>query len=125
MNEIIRFKIIDSEGRDSEAELVVDTDTDIFGISIVREEVMSGMWSSNLQKVFQRALEMWKVEPIIEEIQKMKDKKDIEEFKENGYTIEEIEKMSDDEFIYTAVALVDGKSKEEIDRELGKEKNKK
>lgn len=68
MNEIIRFKIIDSEGRDSEAELVVDTDTDIFGISIVREEVMSGMWSGNLQKVFQRALEMWKVEPIIEEI---------------------------------------------------------
>ena len=62
MNEIIRFKIIDSEGRDSEAELVVDTNTDIFGISIVREEVMSGMWSSNLQKVFQRALEMWKVE---------------------------------------------------------------
>ena len=50
----------------------------------------------------------------------MRDKKDIEEFKENGYTIEEIEKMSDDEFVYTAVALVDGKSKEEIDRELGK-----
>ena len=64
MNEIIRFKIIDSEGRDSEAELVVDTDTDIFGISIVREEVMSGMWSSNLQKVFQRALEMWKAEEV-------------------------------------------------------------
>ena len=62
MNEIIRFKIIDSEGRDSEAELVVDTDTDIFGISIVHEEVMSGMWSSNLRKVFQRALEIWKVE---------------------------------------------------------------
>ena len=50
----------------------------------------------------------------------MRDEKDIEEFKKNGYTIEEIEKMSDDEFIYTAVALVDGKSKEEIDKELGK-----
>ena len=50
----------------------------------------------------------------------MRDEKDIEEFKENGYTIEEIEKMSDEEFIYTAVMLVDGMSKDDIDRELGK-----
>ena len=52
----------------------------------------------------------------------MRDKRDIEEFEENGYTTKEIEKMSDDEFVYTAVALVDRKSKREIDKNLGKEK---
>ena len=51
----------------------------------------------------------------------MRDEKDIEEFKENEYTTEEIEKMDDEEFVYTAVCLVDGKSKKEIDRDLGKE----
>lgn len=50
----------------------------------------------------------------------MRDKKDIMEFEKNGYTAEEIEKMSDEEFIYTAVALVDGRSKDDIDKELGK-----
>ena len=54
----------------------------------------------------------------------MRDKKDIEEFKRNGYTIEEIAEMIDEEFVYTAVCLVDGMSKEEIDRNLGKENKK-
>ena len=50
------------------------------------------------------------------------DESDIKEFLEHGYTEEEIEQMSDDEFVYTAVALVDGMSKEEIDKSLGKPK---
>ena len=50
----------------------------------------------------------------------MRDKKDIEEFKHNGYTTEEIEKMNDDEFVYTAVMLVNGMNKGDINRSLGK-----
>ena len=50
----------------------------------------------------------------------MKTKQDIKEFLEYGYTKDEIERMSDEEFVYTAVLLVDGLSKEEIDRGLGK-----
>ena len=50
----------------------------------------------------------------------MKNKHDINEFLEHGYTRDEIERMSDDEFVYTAVMLVDGLSKEEIDKGLGK-----
>ena len=45
---------------------------------------------------------------------------DVKEFLEHGYTKEEIEQMDDDEFVYTAVALVDGKNKEEIDKSLKK-----
>ena len=50
----------------------------------------------------------------------MKAEQDINEFLEHGYTKDEIEQMSDDEFVYTAVMLVDGMSKEEIDKGLGK-----
>ena len=50
----------------------------------------------------------------------VKDKETVREFEENGYSHDEIEGMSDEEFVYTAVALVDEKSKEEIDKELGK-----
>ena len=50
----------------------------------------------------------------------MKNKQDINEFLEYGYTKDEIERMSDEEFVYTAVMLVDGMSKEEIDKGLGK-----
>ena len=50
----------------------------------------------------------------------MRNKQDINEFLEYGYTKEEIKRMDDEEFVYTAVMLVDGMSKEEIDRELGK-----
>ena len=50
----------------------------------------------------------------------MKTKQDINEFLEYGYTKDEIERMSDEEFVYTAVMLVDGMSKEEIDKGLGK-----
>ena len=50
----------------------------------------------------------------------MKNKQDIKEFLEHGYTKNEIEKMSDNEFVYTAVMLVNGMSKEEIDKGLGK-----
>jgi hypothetical protein len=61
MDEIIRFKIIDGDV-DSHAELMVNTETDIFELSVSgRGVVMSGMWSSNLQQVFKRALEMWKM----------------------------------------------------------------
>ena len=49
-----------------------------------------------------------------------RDESDIKEFLEHGYTEKEIERMSDEEFVYTAVMLVDGMSKEEIDRGLGK-----
>ena len=51
---------------------------------------------------------------------KMKNEKDIEEFKQNGYTTEEIAEMSDDEFVYTAVCLVDGMNKSDINKSLGK-----
>jgi len=37
-----------------------------------------------------------------------------------GYSKEEIEKMDDDEFVYTMVMLADGMSKRGIDEELGK-----
>lgn len=50
----------------------------------------------------------------------MRDIIDIDEFKRHGYSISEIEKMSDEEFVYTAVMLVDGMSKEEIDKSLSK-----
>lgn len=57
-----------------------------------------------------------------EKTPEIKDDATVEEFLKAGYTKEEIEMMSDEEFIYTAVALVDEKSKEEIDKELGKTK---
>ena len=50
----------------------------------------------------------------------MRDKKDIEEFKRNGYTTEEIEEMSNDKFVHIAICLVDGMSKSDIDKSLGK-----
>ena len=62
MRETIKFKVLDNHNLDTVAELIVDTESDIFSISMKGLEVMSGMWSSNLQQVFQRALEMWKVE---------------------------------------------------------------
>ena len=68
MEETITFKIVDQSGADTRAELMVNPETDVFEFSVAGEEVMSGMWSSNLQKVFQRALEIWKVEPEIEEV---------------------------------------------------------
>lgn len=52
----------------------------------------------------------------------MRDKQDIKEFLEYGYTKEEVERMSDEEFVFTAVMLVDGMTKEEIDKGLGKTK---
>ena len=52
----------------------------------------------------------------------MKNIQDINEFLEHGYTKDEIERMDDEEFVYTAVMLVDGMSKEEIDKGLGKVK---
>ena len=48
----------------------------------------------------------------------MKEKEDIKEFLEHGYSNTEVEEMSDEEFVYTAVMLVDGMSKEEIDKDL-------
>ena len=51
---------------------------------------------------------------------KMKTNQDINEFLEHGYTKDEIQRMSDEEFVYTAVMLVDGITKEEIDKGLGK-----
>ena len=50
----------------------------------------------------------------------VKDKESIKEFEENGYSPKEIEAMSDEEFIYTAVRLVDGMDKSDIDKGLGK-----
>lgn len=50
----------------------------------------------------------------------IKDKETIKEFGENGYSPEEIEAMGDEEFIYTAVCLVDGMDKSDIDESLGK-----
>ena len=50
----------------------------------------------------------------------IKDAPTVKEFLEHGYNKEEIDRMSNEEFIYTAVALVDGRSREEIDKELGK-----
>ena len=67
MEEIIRFKAIDQSGEDTIAELMVNTETDVFEILIAGEKVMSGMWSGNLQKVFQRALCLWIREKDIEE----------------------------------------------------------
>ena len=55
-----------------------------------------------------------------EKTPEIKDKPTVEEFLKAGYSKEEIEKMSDEEFVYTAVGLVDGRSKGEIDKELGK-----
>ena len=52
----------------------------------------------------------------------MKTNQDINEFLEHGYTKDEIERMSDDEFVYIAVMLVDGMTKDEIDKGLGKVK---
>ena len=57
-----------------------------------------------------------------ENTSEIKDKASVEEFLKAGYAETEIEKMSDEEFVYNAVALVNGKSKEEIDEELGKVK---
>lgn len=51
-----------------------------------------------------------------------REESDIEEFLTHGYTKEEIERMSDEEFVYTAIMLVDGKSKEDIGESLGKSK---
>ena len=50
----------------------------------------------------------------------VKDKESVREFEENGYTHDEIEGMSDEEFVYTAVCLVDGMEKVDIDKSLGK-----
>lgn len=52
----------------------------------------------------------------------MKTKQDINEFLEHGYTKDEIERMSDEEFVYTVVMLVDEINKEEIDKGLGRVK---
>ena len=49
-----------------------------------------------------------------------KEKEDIKEFLKHGYSNTEIEKMSEEEFVYTAIMIVDGMSKEEIDKSLGK-----
>jgi len=49
-----------------------------------------------------------------------KEEADIKEFLEYGYTMEEIEKMSNEKSVYSVVALINGKIKEEIDKELGK-----
>lgn len=49
----------------------------------------------------------------------IREESDVKEFLEHGYTEKEVEQM-DDEFVYTAVALVDEMSKEEIDKGLGK-----
>ena len=62
MEEIIRFKVLDQSGEDTIAELMVNTETDVFEILIAGEIVMSGMWLGDLQKVFQRALYLWNVE---------------------------------------------------------------
>lgn len=50
----------------------------------------------------------------------VKDKESVKEFEENGYSPREIEAMSDEEFVYTATCLVDGMSKLDIDKGLGK-----
>ena len=50
----------------------------------------------------------------------MKDKESVKEFEESGYSSEEIEAMSDEEFVYTAVCLVDGMGKSDIDKGLGR-----
>ena len=60
MEEIIRFKVLDQNGEDTKAELMVNTETDVFEFLIAGEIVMSGMWSKNLKDVFQRALSLWK-----------------------------------------------------------------
>ena len=68
MRETIEFKVEDKSGGDTKAELIVDTEIDVFEFSMVNKTIMSGMWSENLQRVFQRALEIWKVDPEIEEV---------------------------------------------------------
>jgi len=59
---------------------------------------------------------------MMENTSEIKDAPTVEEFLKEGYTKEEIEGMSDEEFVYVAVALVDERSKEEIDEELKKGK---
>lgn len=70
MEEIIKFPVLDNHNCDTAAELMIDTENDVFSISMKGLEVMSGDWSDNLQKVFQRALEMWKIEEEEEEEEK-------------------------------------------------------
>ena len=72
MKEIIRFEVVDKDGEDTEAELMVDTESNVFELSILKgvefEKVFSGDWSGNMQEVLQRALRIWKVEGNEEEI---------------------------------------------------------
>jgi len=67
MKEAIRFEVMDNSEEDTNAELMVDVENDVFEISVAGKEVMSGDWSRNLQKVLERALEMWKVGEEIKE----------------------------------------------------------
>lgn len=62
MKGTIKVDVLDEDNYDTVTELMVDVESDIFNISMKGLKVMSGMWSGNLQKVFQRALEIWKVE---------------------------------------------------------------
>jgi len=59
MRETIAFRALNGRA-DIGVELMVDTEIDVFEISVAGEVIMSGLWSSNLRKVFQRALEIWK-----------------------------------------------------------------
>ena len=62
MQETIKFAVLDDHNYDTVAELMVDTENDVFSISMKGLKVMSGDYSGNLRQVFQRALEIWKVE---------------------------------------------------------------
>ena len=50
----------------------------------------------------------------------VKDEESVKDFEENEYSLKEIEEMSDEEFVYIAVMLVDGMSKDDIDKNLRK-----
>lgn len=50
----------------------------------------------------------------------VKDIETVKEFEENGYSPEEIEEMGDEKFVYTAVCLVDGMNKLDINKSLRK-----
>ncbi|MBC8489903.1 MAG: hypothetical protein H8D45_28130 [Bacteroidetes bacterium] len=76
MKEAIRFEVTDNSGEDTNAELMVDVENDVFEISVAGKGVMSGDWSRNLQKVLERALEVWKVGKEIKEENQAKEEKE-------------------------------------------------
>lgn len=65
MRESIKFTVLNPVGDDTNAEIIVDVENDVFEIRLMETEgnsskkLFSGDWCYNLKEVFKRALEIW------------------------------------------------------------------